>query len=265
MHSPMPAAAPLPLDIRLTRMCTWLLCAVALALALAALARWAMAHPVFMLERIVVAGEVSRNNALTLQANVAPHVGGDLFATDLQALQKAFEAVPWVRQAVVRREFPNRLRVHLSEHQPSALWGDEGASTLLNRQGQIFEADMGAAEAQSLPRLKGPAAHSPQVLAMYQAVAPALQAVDMEVDALELTARGNWTLWTDQGAVIEMGRGQPQEVVARTQQFLRTLAQVAGRHGRTPKALVSADLRHTDGYALRLQGVTTTDETGKAL
>jgi len=33
---------------------------------------------------------------------------------------------------------------------------------------------------------------------------------------------------------------------------------VASRYGRTPEALVSADLRHADGYALRLRGVTTT-------
>ncbi len=39
------------------------------------------------------------------------------------------------------------------------------------------------------------------------------------------------------------------------------LAQRAG--SRTPEALVSADLRHTDGYAVRLRGVGTTDAVKK--
>jgi cell division protein FtsQ len=43
-------------------------------------------------------------------------------------------------------------------------------------------------------------------------------------------------------------------VVARTERFVRTVAQLTGRFG---KPLVSADLRHAAGYAVRLQGVTT--------
>jgi len=58
--------------------------------------------------------------------------------------------------------------------------------------------------------------------------------------------------------VVELGRGTQEEVTARTQQFLQTLTQVAARYGRRPEALVSADLRHGDGYAVRLRGVGTT-------
>jgi cell division protein FtsQ len=58
--------------------------------------------------------------------------------------------------------------------------------------------------------------------------------------------------------VIELGRGAPEEITARTQRFVQTLTQVTSRHGRRPEALVSADLRHGDGYAVRLRGVGTT-------
>jgi cell division protein FtsQ len=44
-------------------------------------------------------------------------------------------------------------------------------------------------------------------------------------------------------------------VLARVERFVRTLAQVTGHYG---KPLLTADLRHADGYAVRLQGVTTT-------
>ena len=58
----------------------------------------------------------------------------------------------------------------------------------------------------------------------------------------------------EEGQVIEFGRGSEDEVVARSEQFVRTLSQVTGRYRRP---LLSADLRHTDGYALRLDGVAT--------
>jgi cell division protein FtsQ len=39
---------------------------------------------------------------------------------------------------------------------------------------------------------------------------------------------------------------------------VQTLTQVTSRYSRRPEALISADLRHGDGYAIRLRGVGTT-------
>ena len=218
-----------------------------------------MRHPMFNLRQITVEGEVTRNNPLTLKTNVVPHLHGNLFTLDLAQVRETFEAVPWVRSAIIHREFPDRLRVLLQEQHPVALWGEEGGSTLLNEQGQVFEANLGEVEADALPRLKGPVSQSQQVLEMYQKLRPVLQAADMDMDELELSARGSWRLITGHGAVIELGRGQPQDVASLLQDFLRTLPQVTSRYERTPRSLLAADLRHKDGYALRLQGVTTTE------
>ena len=48
-----------------------------------------------------------------------------------------------VRQAMVRREFPNSLSVDLYEHEPVAYWGHESESRLVNRQGEVFSANFG--------------------------------------------------------------------------------------------------------------------------
>ena len=47
----------------------------------------------------------------------------------------------------------------------------------------------------------------------------------------------------------------PSEVIARTQRFMQTLPRVEARYQRP---LETADLRHADGFAVRLKGVTTT-------
>jgi len=219
---------------------------------------WALRHPLFAIAGINVHGDVTHNSALTLRANVAPRLAGNFFTVNLTAARQAFEAVPWVRQAIVRREFPNRLRVQLQEHQAVALWGSEGESRLVNSFGEVFEANVGDVEQDGLPRLAGPEDQSAQVLAMYRAVKPLFDPLELTVERLTLTARGSWQLELDSRAVIELGRGTPEEVSARTQRFVQTLAQVTSRHGRRPEALVSADLRHGDGYAVRLRGVGTT-------
>ena len=114
-----------------------------------------------------------------------------------------------------------------------------------------------------MPRLKGPDRQSQDVLAMYRTLRTLMQAADMDIDELELSPRGSWKVLTTQGALIELGRGQPQELVERLQDFLRTLGQVTSRYGRTPKSMAAADLRHKDGYALRMHGVTTTESDGR--
>lgn len=247
----------LPLDVKLMNLTASVLFAAFALMLLGAALAWVWRHPAFAIKSIAVTGEVTHNNALTVRANVAPRLSGTVFTTDLDAARQAFEALPWVRKAVVHREFPNRLKVQLQEHQAMAYWGAEGESKLLNSYGEVFEANVGEVEQESLPRLSGPEGQAPAVLAMYQALKPLFEGTDMVLEQLELTGRGGWRAHLDTDASIELGAGSTEEVLARTQQFLKTLTQVSSRYGRTPEALETADLRHDQAYAIRLRGVTT--------
>ena len=248
---------PMPVDVKLMNMTASALFAAFALLLVGALAGWALRHPAFVVRHITVTGDVSHHNAVTLRANVVPRLTGTFFTMDLAAARQAFEALPWVRHAVVRREFPSRLQVELQEHQAVAYWGGEGESRLVNSFGEVFEANVGEVEQEYLPRLNGPEAQATQVLAMYQSLAPAFEPMDLALDHIELTGHGGWRVRLDTGARIELGGGSLDEVLARTHRFLRTLTQVTSRYGRLPEALETADLRHQDGYAIRLRGVTT--------
>jgi cell division protein FtsQ len=255
----MSAPVQQPFDIRLMNATATVLFVGLAVLLVASLCWWAVRHPLFSLGAITVQGEVAHNSAATLRANVAPQLRGNFFTVDLTATRRAFEAVPWVREATVRREFPNRLRVALQEHHPVALWGEEGGSRMVNSFGELFEANAGDVESEGLPRLAGPDDQAQQVLAMFRALAPLVEPLDLAVEELQLTGRGSWRLGLDNGAQLELGRGDAGEVVPRVQRFVQTLTQVASRYGRRPESLVSADLRYGDGYALRLRGVGTVE------
>jgi cell division protein FtsQ len=253
----MSQAVSVPMDVRLMNLTALALLGLFSLLALGAMAAWASGHPVFAIRGMTISGDVTHNNAATLRANVAPRLNGTFFTMDLGQSRQAFEAVPWVRHAVVRREFPNRLRVMLQEHRAVGFWGPEGDSRLVNEYGEVFEANVGEVEQDGLPRLNGPDGHSAQALALHQALRPLFSALDATVEQLELSPRGSWRARLDSGAVLELGGGSQAEVLARTQRFLKTLTQVVSRYGRRVEALETADLRHEDGYALRLRGVTT--------
>jgi cell division protein FtsQ len=134
---------------------------------------------------------------------------------------------------------------------------------MVNQQSQVFEANVEEVDVDALPRLKGPDDQSALVVRMFRDLVPIFKAVDMRIEQLELTPRGSWRVLTDGGAQLELGRGTEAEVVAQLKIFFRTLSQITARYGRTPSALAGADLRHKDGYAVRLRGVTTLDVDGK--
>jgi len=249
--------APAPFDVRLMNVTAAVLFAGCAALLLAAAGWWTLRNPAFALGGIVIEGRLSHNTGATLRANVANKLEGSFFTVDLRTARAAFESVPWVRHADVRREFPNRLHVSIEEHVPVAFWGPESGSAMVNSFGEVFEANVADVERDDLPRLSGPDGQAPAVLAMQRALQPAFAALDMEVTQVALSGRGSWRVTLDDSPVVELGGGTTAELLARTERFTRTLTQVAGRYGRRPDALVSADLRHSDGYAIRLNGVTT--------
>jgi cell division protein FtsQ len=251
---------PLPMDVRAMHFATLALGVCAIAM-LVFMALWLVVrHNSFSLRGITVLGDVNYNNAFTLRANVAPSLKGNFFTMDLAQTKTAFEAVPWVRRAVVQRDFPNQLRVTLEEHKSVGYWGSESETKLINRQGEVFDANVGDIEAQDLPRLVGPESMSPTLLAMYQALAPLFKQKDMGIEKLELSGRGSWQVQLDGGAGIELGRGAPAEVISRVRNFLDTYTQAASGLGRPSlESLESADLRHNNAYAIRLRGVGTLD------
>ncbi|MCX7240075.1 MAG: cell division protein FtsQ/DivIB [Burkholderiales bacterium] len=248
---------PVPVDVKLMNLTAVALALVFVLLGAVAAARALARLSAFDIRAITVTGQVAHNNALTLRANVAPRLSGTFFSVDLARVRAAFEAAPWVRRAVVRRDFPNRLRVDLQEHQAVAYWGTDAEVRLLNSFGEVFEANVGEVEQDALPRLFGPDGQSAEVLAMYRALDPLFDQLELPLDQLDLSGGGSWRVRLDTGAAVELGRGSVDEIVARTRRFLSTLTQVASRYGRHVQSLESADLRHESGYAIRLRGVST--------
>jgi cell division protein FtsQ len=254
-------AKPLPADIRLMNRVANAVFVVAALTLLAAALMWLTRLPAFTLRTIRIDGDLARSSVATLRANATPRLRGSFFSFDLARGRAAFEAVPWVRRAVVRRVWPDTLAVTLEEHRPVALWqGEHGNDQLVNSHGEVFEANIGDVEDEVLPRFSGPRQSAAAMLAMYRELDPALAGVGGRIAALQLSGRGSWRVELDSGAAIELGRGDPQgdasPVVARAERFARTLYQVASRFEQRP--LEYADLRHTDGSALRLKGITTT-------
>jgi cell division protein FtsQ len=255
----------LPADIRLMNAVAKAVFALAALVLAAVLVTWSARAPLFTLRSIVLDGELSRSNLATVRANALPQLAGNFFSFDLNRGRMAFESVPWVRQAVVRRVWPNRLAVTLEEHRAAAFWQGQGGQyrgndRLVNDHGEVFEANLGDVEDEGLVTLAGPEGSAGAMLAMWNRLGGTLAPIQARIGTLRLSARGSWHAELDSGAELELGRGSADEVAARTERFARTLGQATQRFATAggTHELLAADLRHADGYALRLRGVSTT-------
>ena len=254
----MNATLPVPLDVKLMNTTATVMFLGCAAGVLAAGGAWLLRQPAFSIAHIAVEGDVAHTSAMSLRANVALKLKDNFFTVDLESARRAFEQVPWVQSAQVRREFPSGLRVHLQEHDVAAYWGAEGSATLVNSQGQVFEADADEVEEDGLPRLLAATPErAAEMLDMARRLAPLLAPLGAGLETLELTGNSGWRVLLASGAVLQLGGGKPDEVLERVRRLAGTLAGVAQQQGRGVEALEYADLRHDGGYALRLRGVTT--------
>ena len=259
------ATAALPSDVRLMNAVSALLVAALVVTAAWAALRWVVRLPAFNFRAIQVEGDVSRNSVASLRANALPRLHGSFLSMNLKDGRAAFEAVPWVRHAQLTRVWPMRLRVNLEEHRAAAYWeartdgADSATETaaeraLVNSFGEVFQANLGDVEDEDLPVLAGPSNTAGAMLQMWRALSPAAEKLGESIDRLDLSGRGSWRATFGSGAVIELGRGSELEVAERFGRFAQSITQVTATY-RSP--LLTADLRHADGYAVKLRGVTT--------
>ena len=219
--------------------------------------------PWLPLRAIVIDGEVRRVSVATLRAYGLPRIAGNFVAVDLDDAGRAFERAPWVRRASVRRTWPDRLTVTVEEHRPVALWrARTGDDRLVNDHGEVFEANVGDVDDEDLPLFEAPGdAAAPAVLALHRRLQPLFDGAGLPIAGLALSPRGGWRATLEDGASVELGRGSDDEIVARARGFTATIEAVSDHFD---TELLRADLRHADGYAVRLRHVTTPTPTPPA-
>ncbi len=194
--------------------------------------RWPMRH-------LAVTGEFGQVSEMQVRAAVMPYVGNGFFAVDLGRLRNQLAALPWVKHVEVRKRWPDRLEVSLSEYRPLAHWG---AGRMLSEHGELFPAPEGVQA--NMPHFLAPDARTSEMMAFYSQAKPLFLGTGQSVDTVVLSARGSWNLVLSDGTRIEVGRGDPQ---TRLQRFARMLPRINNKDGRV---IERADLRYTNGFAL---------------
>jgi len=191
-----------------------------------------LAQPV---TRVVFAGAVDR-----LAPSELARLEHEVLATaspSIDAIRAAARRVPWVRDAAVRREFPDAVEITFTAHEAFARWNEAG---LVSATGEVFAAP-GAGD---LPQLRGPEGTAPKVVRAYRRVAAVLAPLGSPVKELRLSPRGSWHATLASGLALALG---PGDWGPRAERFARAWPKL------TPEARAAehADLRYPSGFALK--------------
>lgn len=216
-----------------------LLYALAAILLLYALLFLVIHLPVFPIRHVEVKGDLRHVTYEQVSYIVTREFRGNFFTLDLARVTEAFEKLPWVRRASLRRQWPDRLEVTLEEHVALARWAAGG---LVNTRGEIFQ----AASDEPLPVFSGPEGSAKEMAQQYEVLRATLAAAGLKPVALSLNARRAWELRLDNGLTVALGR---EQVVPRLARFARHYHATVAR---MPQAVAYVDLRYPNGFAVRV-------------
>ena len=243
---------------RMDEISRWLVRIFALIVLVAALL-WVSQQPVFILRHIQIesAGdkELQHLQLATVRSQVLDKVQGNFFSVRLQDVKEAFEALPWVRQASVRRAWPNGLVVSIEEQKPFAIWGRSEQQKLMNVHGEVFAGSSSELDdATSLIEVSGPDGSSKEVLRLYQKANAWFKPWDAEVKTLVLSDRYAWHIKLSNGVRIEFGRDEEQAKGLLDQRVAQLIQYWPQVQQKWPSRVDTVDLRYSNGFAVRVVG-----------
>ncbi len=203
--------------------------------------------PLQPLRQVVVTTPIDQISRAQIEHAARSTLTGNFFTVNLEQARVAFEKLPWVRRAELRRHWPDGLELALEEHVAVARWHRaEGEQQFVNTYGELFAATPSAEPA--LPSFAGPEGSAATVLARYEESVAALKPVGRRPVSVVLSAREAWELKLDDGVVVELGRDQAKHPL--TERLARFVAHYPAARQKLGAAGV-ADMRYPNGFALR--------------
>ena len=161
--------------------------------------------------------------------------------------------MPWVKRAVVRRVWPDGLRIAVETYSAFAVYED---GRLVDPDGVLFSANPDERDNPSdpLPNFYGPAGQPAQIARYYREFSRALSSIGATVTDVACSDRGGWSLVMASGDIpatrVELGREDAgTNIVAKVADLAAAYPRVVELMDGPP---ASIDLRYDRAFAATL-------------
>lgn len=201
---------------------------------------WTLARPV---GQVAIYGEVQYTDLDKLQERSLSWLNDAFWRVDLKGLKASLEQDPWLSEVIVRRVWPDQIRLELVERIPWAHWNDR---YLIDEQGEGF--NPGFVYRKELGRhIYTKKDTLAEAVKFWQDLDALLQGSGLTLTKLRHEQRGAWQLELNAGIRVLVGR---DNIANRINRFLwawqNWLAAEASN-------LISVDLRYPNGLSVAWQ------------
>ena len=167
----------------------------------------------------------------------------DIASSEVEEVRQALRELDWVRQASVRKNWPHAIEVEILPERVIAYWNDRG---FISGEGSVLYTEMLVGG--DLPHLYGPTGSEFNVMKKFQQLSQMLNKYGHEIKVLTVTERGSWSLETENGVELLLGK---EDLKARMQRFLTVSAKLAERGD--AMFVERIDARYINGVAVHFE------------
>lgn len=173
-------------------------------------------------------------------------------------IQQEIMQFPWIKQASVRKQWPDRLIVSIEEYKPAFYWND---LFLLDNYGNIFNVPLDRFVERQLPKLYGPEGKEKAIVKIYYKFNDlskklASSGLTLQIKSTVTDERNAWQLTIKQCIAGFCPENQEMKLILgsenieqRYQQFIKLLPEIQVRIPKDERITV-ADLRYESGISV---------------
>jgi len=191
-------------------------------------------------ERISIVGDVDERQLESIKALLAEI---DIASSEVEQVKQALRELDWVHHVNVRKSWPNAIDVEVLPEMVIAYWNDSG---FISGEGAVLYTEMLAGG--DLPHLYGPKGSELHVMGQFQQLSQMLNNYGIEIKVLTVTKRGDWSLETENGVAVLLGK---EDLKARMRRFLTVSVRLAEWDGVV--LVKKMDARYINGVAVHFE------------
>lgn len=234
---------------------------------------WLYQAESFPIKQVELSNQLKNQGRKELQMVAAGAIKGGFFSLDVDSFRsELLFKLPWVETVAVRKIWPDRLLVSITEYQPVGRWAsiDKKADGLINkkvddsiendwdnmellsRNGIVFFPRISIKQRETFNKmalLTGPEKSAKNILKMCLKINENLKQLNSRVRQCGMNERRSWLITLDNETLIKLGKGNVMHNLARYNHIF------SGQLKKYFEQVEYADLRFSNGFSIKWKAV----------
>ena len=190
---------------------------------------------------ISVSGDTENVDRSELQLVLSSLVNQRFFELNVGSIAEKIQEMPWVEDVQIRKRWPDRMSVTITERMPIARWG---MNALVDEFGQVFSSDGGKDKFSNLPILQSAEKYDSVLVKRFQMIFEKFNTSNLEIERMSRTKVDSWSIKLVDGPTVVLGKQQFDLRIARFLVLWKTLKP------EQIERISTMDFRYSNGVAV---------------